>query len=106
MNTLTKENFWNDLSKTYPASVSEFWQWFQSYKVEIHWTKVFNGSPILESLPIEFQKGVLLAFMNRMTQKYPDLMDESEVHLSGELESDLYFLRSFFRELNQTIKTK
>lgn len=41
--TLTKENFWNEMMKLYPKSTKQFCEWIDEYKKAVNWDKLFNG---------------------------------------------------------------
>lgn len=76
---LTKENFFNDLQKKYPAGVQAFCAWIDEYKKAVEWTKLFNDgireyqyfkgpskftqAPKFHDLPAAMQEGIYWAFI-------------------------------------------
>jgi len=75
MQTLTKENFWNEVESKYPEAFAVFSKWIDSYKVEVDWNKLFNvdsdyqnaagknaPTPKFHELPFEFQNGIIARF--------------------------------------------
>lgn len=58
MDTLTKENFWNEVSEKYPKATAHFKRWIDQYKGLNDWEKLFNqncrygtGSPYPDKYP-------------------------------------------------------
>lgn len=62
MNNLTKENFFNDLRKQYPAAVDYFSQWIDKYKQEVNWNELFGEKVKFHDIPFEMQNGILARF--------------------------------------------
>lgn len=40
--TLTKENFWDEMEQKYPKAMTHFKQWIDQYKSEHDWDKLFS----------------------------------------------------------------
>lgn len=82
--TLTKENFWDDMEQKYPKAMAHFKAWIDQYKTEHDWEYLFNVnvryeqagvpgrilltiSPKYHELPIAMQFGIFLEWL----QSYP-----------------------------------
>lgn len=89
MNSLTKENFWNELHEKYPKSVQQFCDWIDKYKKKVDWNKLFNSdsdwqdangknapAPKFHDLPIAMQIGILLQYMSEKPIKYGIIMPD------------------------------
>lgn len=75
MDSLTKENFWNDLMAKYPEEMKEFCGWIDDYKIRVNWLPLFNvdsdyqnylgknaPAPKYHDLPIAMQIGIFMQF--------------------------------------------
>lgn len=67
METLTKENFWNDLKEKYPEEMKRFCEWIDEYKKRVDWERLFASTinaqaPKYHDLPIAMQFGIFLQF--------------------------------------------
>ncbi len=83
MESLTKENFWNDLHAKYPLAVDQFCKWIDEYKKRIGWNKLFNdcyiesnvrraangeichidySAPKFHDIPFDMQRGIITRF--------------------------------------------
>ena len=69
--SLTKENFWNELYAKYPKGTQVFCDWIDKYKKSVNWTDLFrdhlNGdakfsSPKYHDLPYAMQMGIWFQF--------------------------------------------
>lgn len=69
--SLTKENFWNEIQVEYPNAFKVFSDWIDEYKKEINWSGLFrdhlNGdakfsSPKFHDLPHAMQLGIWIVF--------------------------------------------
>ena len=67
--SLTKENFWNDLQAKCPKQMLIFCEWIDQYKKRINWNnyrKYIESDNLIEikyhDLPIEMQFGIFLRF--------------------------------------------
>jgi hypothetical protein len=72
--TLTKENFFNEMSTKYPLAMRKFCQWIDDYKKAVNWDSLFanhmqgyhNGRPSpnikFHHLPYAMQNGIWLEF--------------------------------------------
>lgn len=95
METLTKENFWDEMSQKYPKAMKHFGEWIDQYKSEHDWDELFRGnkvfgehtyyrskpSPKYHELPIAMQFGIFIEWANTTTKElFPGggLIDHSE----------------------------
>jgi len=77
METLTKENFWNEMEQKYPKAMKHFQNWIDGYKRANYWSNLFNegiswhwngvGEQITEApkyheLPIAMQFGIFAQY--------------------------------------------
>lgn len=60
--SLTKQNFWNDLMRNYPEAVEHFCNWIDEYKKEVGWGKLFAPGIKFHDLPFEMQNGIIARF--------------------------------------------
>lgn len=76
MKNLTKENFWNKISKDYPKAFKHFSEWIDVYKIENNWKNIFNpqfwenpeqhriySTPKYHDLPTAIQFGIFIQFI-------------------------------------------
>ncbi len=74
--SLTKENFFDEMNNKYPFGLAQFLKWLDKYKKEIGWENVFNGIKTMNQgvgfekesckfheLPIAMQMGIYFQFM-------------------------------------------
>jgi len=40
--SLTKENFWNEMQEKFPKAMKVFCDWIDEYKKEVKWNKLFS----------------------------------------------------------------
>lgn len=74
MESLTKENFFNNLKEKYPLAIEDFCIWMDKYKKENNWEELFNSgyediskdsktgfskAPKFHDLPLAIQIGIL-----------------------------------------------
>jgi hypothetical protein len=45
MESLTKENFWNDLQTKHPETMKVFCDWIDGYKKRVNWDQLFSVHP-------------------------------------------------------------
>lgn len=81
LESLTKENFWNEIQEKYPLAMKLFSEWIDEYKVKIGWDSLFNGgiaipqndvrlrdthvetvAPKFHNLPYDMQFGIISRF--------------------------------------------
>lgn len=81
--TLTKENFWNEMKQKYPKAMDHFKKWINQYKFEHDWDDLFNGgwereayggidrteAPKYHELPIAMQFGIFLEYVSNTANK-------------------------------------
>ncbi len=85
MDSLTKENFWNDLMEKYPEQMKQLCAWIDEYKKKVDWNWLFNHSqkldgldeagvsspaPKFHDLPIAMQFGIFVQFTSESNWKY------------------------------------
>ena len=74
--TLTKENFWNEMEQKYPKAMAHFKAWIDQYKTEHDWDTLFTGRaeprnitepalyvPKYHELPIAMQFGIFTEYV-------------------------------------------
>jgi CTP-dependent riboflavin kinase len=80
METLTKEEFWDEMSQNYPKAMKHFNEWIDRYKEENNWKDIFNEdaevgkddymagtlfeAPKYHDLPIAMQFGIFLEYLS------------------------------------------
>lgn len=96
METLTKENFWNEMEQKYPKAMKHFNEWIDSYKKKNNWEILFNAgwyagiatsytkegipynyfnkhqTPKYHELPIAMQFGIFIEYMHFSSYPYSD----------------------------------
>ena len=73
MDSLTKENFWNELHAKYPQAVDKFCKWIDEYKKEVDWGHLILHFPHghqkaglprkFHDLPFDIQIGILMRYI-------------------------------------------
>ncbi len=73
METLTKENFWNEMEQKYPKAMAHFQNWIDGYKETVKWNYFFgaghndahnyHGAPKYHELPIAMQFGIFVEYL-------------------------------------------
>jgi hypothetical protein len=109
MESLTKENFWNDLRAKYPAAVDDFCKWIDQYKMEVCWDHLFlnelrfmepaqyHGKEIkFHDLPFDMQAGILIRYIEEK-EKGATVDREEYIDLLK------HCLRQFFKEQHEQI---
>lgn len=68
MVTLTKENFWDEMSQKYPKATAHFKLWVDQYKSEHDWASMFGHLEYKKyhELPIAMQFGIFLEYLDYM----------------------------------------
>lgn len=98
MDSLIKENFWNELKEKYPAVMHKFLSWVDEYKKQVNWEQLFNygihlhasqgwHNPKYHDLPIAMQIGIFIQFTIMTKNRYdfiPDTTDMESCKLSIE----------------------
>src|SRR5258708_246247 len=81
--SLTKENFWNELSENYPDEMKQFCAWIDQYKQWVDWNLLFNSHrfsarngqecvnvpPKYHELPIGMQIGIFIEYTLSPSEK-------------------------------------
>lgn len=67
--SLTKENFWNELTEYSPSVMDDFCKWIDEYKKRVDWGQLFytphspqNRDIKFHDIPIEMQVGIFFQF--------------------------------------------
>lgn len=76
--SLTKEDFWNDLYDKYPLEMKVFCDWIDKYKKEVDWNNLFSNSEIdgecyvkFHDIPNAMQVGIFIAFTQEQEEWIP-----------------------------------
>ncbi len=85
MDTLTKENFWDEMEQRYPKAMAHFKEWIDRYKSEHNWEQLFNHgafmsgkiypnphkvvAPKYHELPIAMQFGIFLEWIQQFSNQ-------------------------------------
>lgn len=63
MESLTRENFWNNIAEKYPDAMENFSEFLQVYKLSINWDSLFGDGLDFYQLPYEMQTGIIDKFI-------------------------------------------
>lgn len=104
---LTKELFWNNITKNYPKEAHKFYTWIDQYKKRNNWLKLFNGgiyymkpsegdlgeaqnsnganteAPKFHELPVAMQIGIFIQY----TQEYYHMIGFFPFQEASDMES-------------------
>lgn len=79
MESLTKENFWNEMEILYPKAMAHFKEWIDKYKSEHDWEGLFNEyndsvdvlneAPKYHELPVAMQFGIFCEYGCSLARK-------------------------------------
>jgi hypothetical protein len=61
--SLTKENFWNEIIQKYPNASKVFLEWINEYKKQSNWGNVLGNKVKFHDLPYAMQAGVWLEYL-------------------------------------------
>jgi len=95
LESLTKENFFNEMQEKYPKSMGLFCKWIDDYKKAVDWDKVFPNpykDPRIKNplkyhhLPYAMQQGIWIEFVGQNLHKF---FEQPEYSYSGDLEEDI-----------------
>lgn len=105
MESLTKENFWNDIYARYPQQVQKFCDWIDEYKKRVNWDNLFfNEDPEFydhaakgrkikyHDLPLAMQLGIFIQFVSE------NPVEDSHYYLK--IEDGKEFIIDYFKEAN------
>jgi hypothetical protein len=117
--TLTKENFWNEMMEKFPNAMKNFCSWIDDYKKAVNWDKLFNehylqnnirraangeicsidfSTPKFHDLPYAMQYGIWVEYCRQTLHKY---FEQPEHHSDFvDLEEDI---KMVFAETNELI---
>jgi hypothetical protein len=109
--TLTKENFWNEMMEKYPKAAKSFCEWIDEYKKAVGWNGLFResnsrdengdivgGTKKYHELPYAMQYGIWIEFCRQNLHQF---FEQSE-HLCDfvDLEEDV---KNVFKEIDPMI---
>jgi hypothetical protein len=83
--TLTKENFWNDIMKEFPEEMNNFCEWIDEYKAEVQWTNLFSPGIKFHDIPYEMQQGIWLEYVCQQGGCQYEIEDFFEFDLRKEI---------------------
>lgn len=102
--TLTKENFWNEIYSKYPNATKLFCDWIDEYKKAVNWQVLFNphfkvveettqihSTPKFHDLPHAIQQGIWIEFANDILNEY---FEQPEYQYCMDLEEDIELVLS------------
>ncbi|MCW3111348.1 MAG: hypothetical protein JWQ09_5854 [Segetibacter sp.] len=101
--TLTKENFWDEMEQKYPKAMKHFKKWIDQYKTEHDWDYLFNGnithgvgfftvkeqtteSPKYHELPIAMQFGIFCEWLSSTSDTFACPIDNPRRTISFQLD--------------------
>lgn len=61
--SLTKENFWNEIIQQYPNASKLFLEWINEYKKESDWNRILGSKVKFHDLPYAMQVGIWLEYL-------------------------------------------
>lgn len=109
--SLTKENFWNEILEKYPKSGKLFCDWIDQYKERVNWDLLFadrhNGLgrvPKFHEIPLAMQIGVIIQFFQE--QNFRDYYITPPCIYCGSMESIIYNITEFFKHHENLINIK
>ncbi len=68
--TLTKENFWNEVMEKYPKATKQFCDWIDEYKNAVSWNDLFRGPAKYHDLPYAMQYGIWIEYCSQILSNY------------------------------------
>jgi len=120
--TLTKENFFNEMMEKYPKATKHFCDWIDEYKKAVDWGKLFNkhyyqtiisraangeisgveySTPKFHDLPYAMQYGIWTEYCR---QKLGDFFEQAE-HYSSQIDL-AEDIKNVFAETEELIATQ
>lgn len=60
--TLTKENFFNEMMEKYPKATGHFCKWIDEYKKAVSWNDLFRGPSKFHDIPYAMQYGIWIEY--------------------------------------------
>lgn len=91
IDSLTKEEFWNDLMEKYPAEMKEFCAWVDEYKKRVDWDDLFYNHLAgarrnsywmnikYHHIPVAMQIGIFLQYVSESNKHdFPFLVKDSK----------------------------
>lgn len=95
MESLTKENFWNELERKFPAAMKVFGEWIDEYKRKNDWNNKLSHRIKFHDLPLAMQMGIFSEFVfEKSDMPFPDI---------GQLKDQI---EDFVIELDRKVKKK
>lgn len=106
--TLTKENFWDEMMSKYPMAMKVFCNWIDEYKEAVNWNRIFGANEDtmqlhsskykFHEIPYAMQQGIWIAFVNDTLHKF---FEQPEYQYRFDLEEDV---KEVFGELEPILK--
>ncbi len=118
--TLTKENFWDEMEQKYPKAMAHFKQWIDQYKRDNNWGYVFNPEftiktisergnfsslthswpPKYHELPIAMQFGIFTEYLYYTDTISIDLFSQADYcrYIRSAIENGLASINSYIKE--------
>lgn len=110
--TLTKENFWNEIEVRFPKSTKLFLKWIDVYKQKTEWNKLFNSdseyqnaegknaaAPKFHEISYEMQQGIWISFAHETLN---NIFEQPEYNYCFDLAEDI---KQVFSEIEVCIST-
>lgn len=84
--SLTKENFWNEIMEKWPGEMNEFCYWINEYKKKVGWNVLFDIYDTdpkhigikYHDLPIAMQIGIFYQFTMETSRRYAFIIEEED----------------------------
>lgn len=104
---LTKENFWDTISKKYPEASKMFYDWIDKYKKSSNWNSLFAfegmGTFFVKSvkfhdLPHAMQMGIWFAFLRGQKGRFTDFGDLYYFDLAKHIDFVLEKIQKSFQQ--------
>lgn len=100
MDSLTKENFWNDLYEEYPSEMKHFCDWIDEYKKNNNWSELFakgertDITPKYHNLPIAMQIGIFIQYVAESDTRHS--IELPLIESKEDFENIKYLITQFF----------
>jgi len=102
MESLTKENFWNELHDKYTAEVEDFCKWIDQYKARIFWPLLFEYKEMkYHNLPIAMQIGIFLQYVSENGSRHG--IEIPIITHQDDFERIPYVIKDFFRSKHNDV---
>jgi hypothetical protein len=68
--SLTKENFWDELTNRWPGEMHRWCTWIDEYKKRVNWDKLFAPGIKFHDIPIGMQLGIFNDYTMEVDHRY------------------------------------